>query len=395
MPCVHHEATYSLLPWQRDAYNTWMQNSCRGTIKAATGTGKTLVGIEALIRYSGGHACIVVPTIALMYQWRDEIMKYYPGLTNKIGLVGDGYDQFYHLLVIAVVNSVRDRVIKTPLLIMDEVHRYGSEHNIRFLTAGHFNAILGLSATPERTDGRHEDILRYAPIVYSYEINEAVQDDALSPFHVVFVGVDLDHRDRERYETIQRHIKNSRPADVRSMSFGELDYGLRLAYTERRELLCKCACKKEAAARIIALHYSDKIVVFSEYTDTTDELEKRLSAIYRCVKYHSKLGAKERKRALQVFRDYSPCILITVKALDEGLDVPNANIGIIVAGTKVKRQTIQRLGRILRKKEGKNAIVYVLYCLNTIEYFDMKSKETILRDAADSIEWREITDYEY
>lgn len=395
MQCVHHQPAYSLLSWQRDAYNAWKQCGCRGTIKAATGTGKTLIALEAIRLCNNNSVFVVVPTTALMHQWKNELHAKLGIPLASIGLIGDRYYQPDAPITLAVVNSIRDSTVNKSLLIMEEVHRYGSEHNIRFLTTGTFSYILALSATPERIDGRHEEILRYAPVVYDYEINEAVQDGVLSSFHVVFLGVELDHRDRERYEALQQYIKNNRPADVRSMGFMELDYEMRMAYMKRRKLLSKCICKTQAAARLCAQHSSDKVIVFSEYTDTADELQMRLSANYRCVKYHSKLAREERKRALQVFRDYSPCILITVKALDEGLDVPNANIAIIVAGTKVERQTIQRLGRILRKKAGKEAIIYVLYCSNTVEYFDMTNKERMLQDAASSIAWKEIMEYEY
>lgn len=380
-------SSYSLLPWQKEAFAAWKANGKRGTIQAATGSGKTLLGIEAIKENIAGSVLIVVPTIPLQKQWKNEIVQKLKISEDMVGYVGNGFFDFDRNIIIAVVNSIRNLEPKKDLLILDEIHHYGSVENIKFLRSGKYTHVLGLSATPEREDGAHEEILKNAPIVYRYGTEKAIQDKTLSPFSLIFQGVELSQAERREYDKIHEYLK-ANPTDWNKYSFSEISPQLKRAYLARKHILHESLSKLETAASIIKEHEHEKIIVFSEFTKSVDALEHAVRKTRPVFKYHSNLPKAFRAAHLQAFRDCTNSVLISAKSIDEGVNVPDANIGIIIAGSKTTRQTVQRLGRILRKRDGKKAVIYVLYCRDTVETFDMRKKEQMLRGAADSIEWR-------
>lgn len=381
------KGVYKLLQWQQEALDAWKNNGRRGTIQAATGTGKTVVGLEAIRQNGAGSVLIVVPTIPLQKQWKEEIIQKLGISEEIIGFVGNGFEDFDKNIIIAVVNSIRNLEPKKDLLILDEAHRFGSVENIKFLRSGKYTHVLGLSATPERADMAHEEILRYAPIVFKYGIEKAIGDKIISPFSLIFLGVELSQPEREEYENIEKYIK-ANPTDWKKYTFSEIPPQLKRAYLARKHVLQNSHAKIEAAEKIILQHEQEKIIVFSEYTATVDELERTIRAKRPCFKYHSNIPKTLRAAQLNAFREGRNAVLLTAKATDEGFNVPDASIGIVIAGSKTDRQIIQRLGRILRKRDGKPAFIYVLYCKKTVENFDMQKKEELLGGAADSIEWR-------
>lgn len=378
---------YKLLQWQQEAFSAWKANGRRGTIQAATGTGKTVVGLEAIRQNGAGSVLIVVPTIPLQKQWKEEIIQKLGISKDIIGFVGNGFEDFDKNIIIAVVNSIRDITLNKTLLILNEIHHYGSTENIKILRSGTFAHILGLSATPERADEPHEEILKYAPIVYKYGVEKAIGDKVLSPFSLIFQGVELTQAERREYDNIQEYLK-ANPTDWNKYAFSEISPQLKRAYLARKHILQENLSKLEAVSSIIKEHGDEKIIVFSEFTKSVDALERAIRTTRPCYKYHSNLPKAFRAAHLKAFRESTNSVLISAKAIDEGVNVPDANIGIIIAGSKTTRQTVQRLGRILRKKDGKKAVIHVLYCRNTVETFDMRKKEQMLRGAADSIEWR-------
>lgn len=225
------------------------------------------------------------------------------------------------------------------------------------------------------------------PIVYRYDVAAAIADKILCGFSLKFVGVTLASTERMEYDDIEKYLREH-PTDWNLQRFENLPYAMKKAYLKRKMLLQDSTAKIQAAAALIMQHPGEKIIIFSEFTRTADAIEGMVRPMRPCFKYHSNIPAALRALSLKAFRDGIDGVLLTARALDEGLDVPNASVAVIVAGSKTARQAIQRLGRILRQQAGKHAIIYLLYCKDTVEYFEMERKENILGDAAKSVEWR-------
>lgn len=366
--------------WQREAYIKWKQNGYRGTIKGSTGSGKTILGLKAIKQHPNESVLIVVPTLVLQEQWKNEISDKVSS-KRKVGLVGGGINE-YRQVTIAVVNSIRNvEGMKHDILIMDEIHRFGSMENQKFLTRGYFPYILGLSATPERTDSMVLDI--YAPIIYEYTRAEGIQDGMLSPFSVVFKGIELNPEESKQYNKLQAHINRVRPVGYLG-SFAQLPYQLRNSYMKRRKILNESEHKLTETVHLVDKHKDEKIIIFTE----TKKMANGLGIMLEDAEvYHSGIQSEVRKAVIERFESGITKVIVTVKALDEGLNVKNCNIGIVVAGNKMERQTVQRIGRILRNVKDKHAILYFLYGENTVDVQAMKSKALWFKKDAASVKW--------
>ena len=140
---------------------------------------------------------------------------------------------------------------------------------------------------------------------------------------------------------------------------------------KRKSLVCLASARTTCTCDLIArLDDSEKIIIFSERTKQADELYQLLQKSYpeKVGRYHSKMGKWANRNVLDRFREGSVRILIACKAIDEGIDVPDASVGIIMSGTSTQRQRIQRLGRIIRKNNGKErSALYYLHITETSE----------------------------
>ena len=380
-----------LKAWQSKADKRWEENLYKGTVEAATGTGKTYLGLAVVDRFKvyiidperSERMLIVVPTIALQHQWQQELLKVVDA--KYVGLFGGGEKDIHMPIVVAVVNSLRNKELDFEYLILDEIHRMFSKENFTFIKNGTFNKILGLSATPERTDELENEILKaYAPVVYRYKRKAAIEDKVLSNYSVEFRGIDLTLDERARYEIYEDVISNLMYKN-KGKAFMALPYKLRVAITNRKILINNASQKIIESAEIVKSHPKHKIIMFSESIKTADSMAE---LIEDSVVYHSKVKASERQPVIEKFRNGEARVLITVRALDEGLNIPNCDMAVVAAGNSVPRQTIQRIGRILRKSKGKHAKIIFLYCKGTSEVGKMKTKQEMFKTDATSIVWK-------
>lgn len=409
--------------WQEECLKRWIDSGGRGMVQAVTGSGKTrlaLCAIDALEHKLSRKVLvkIVVPTSALMRQWEKAL---YAHLTekdgsadrNQISLRGGGRkgptDRKH---MIYVVNSARYELARqilaqlnsgeTVFLVADECHHYASGENrliFEFLTrldpAKSDYYSLGLSATlPSGQDGR---VLTDAlgPRIYSYGMRMASKMKTVCPFDIFHISLRFQREEREQYEELSEKIQicynwlrkavpflgkmsqKERFEELRRLSVGKdrkvakqaINY-MNLTY-KRKSLVCLASARVSCAEELIRrIDSTEKILIFSERIAQAEELYRVLyrhnpGRIGRC---HSEMGEQANRNNLERFRTGEIRILITCKSLDEGIDIPDASVGIILSGTAAQRQRTQRLGRIIRKREGKTrASLYYLHIEETSE----------------------------
>lgn len=401
-----------LYPWQEKCLEHWFTNQGRGIVQAATGTGKTLLALTAANRLdreqnSEMRIKIVVPTGALLRQWDQALVQFLidSGCADKIeanrqiGLRGGGFRMTPdHKYMIYVINSARYELARqilsdlrsglTVLLIADECHRYESEQNrliFEFLPhtgdyADHFFS-LGLTATLPAGQAKSylESVL--GKRIYTLGITQASKLQNVCQCDIFHIELPFQPEESEEYEeitdqmTVQyRRLLKAFPV-LKDMSQKErfemlrslagdknrqvsepASLYMRLTY-KRKGLVCMAASRIACACDLVTrLSATDKILIFGERINQAEELYRLLSKRYhgKVGRYHSQMGQQANQNTLNRFRDGDIRILITCKALDEGLDVPDVTVGIILSGTSIQRQRIQRLGRIIRKSEGKD-----------------------------------------
>lgn len=370
-----------LLKWQEKAWKAWNDSGRRGTIAASTGSGKTHIGLKLLEAYPSSTSLIVVPTIFLCEQWFERIEQH---LGMRVGRVGGSHHDINCRIIIAVVNSIREIPnIKRDILILDEVHRYGSTVNRKFIKQGWFSAILGLSATPKNEDEEKNKIIEYyAPIVYEYNLKDAIKDRVISKYSINFVETKLKRSERIQYTRIQNYINAKRPWRFGG-NFAQLPFYLKKAYADRKNIANNAVNKIKLVDAIVKRHSKHKIIVFTESIAQANAISETVDEPHAV--YHT--GVKHRDIQLEKFRNDEVRVLIACRCIDEGMDIPEASVGIIASGNKVGRQQIQRLGRIVRKQEGKHSRLYILYARQTTENSDAIKKKELLKEGATKINW--------
>ena len=414
-----------LYGWQEECLKRWFDHNSRGIVQAVTGSGKTMLALTAMSRLErqlGGRlrVKIVVPTGALMRQWKQALQEHLTdepqiqtAVRSGIGLRGAGFkcasDCKY---MIYVINSARYELARqilgelrqgeNVLLIADECHHYESEQNrliFEFLPyikerEDHFFC-LGLSATlPSGSSLRYLTSVLGRKI-YHYGLKEASVGNTISPCNIYHISLSFRADERAEYEELTEQItllygklRKAYPS-LHTLSPKELFEELRRIAGSKNHRLARTASsymnltfiRKRlvalASARLICacdlvdrLDKKEKIIIFGERISQADELYTLLqnTCPEKVGRFHSQMGSQANKNTLERFRAGSIRILIACKAIDEGLDVPDASVGIILSGTSSQRQRIQRLGRIIRRKaEGEKASLYYLHIEETSE----------------------------
>lgn len=391
-------------------------------VQAVTGSGKTLLALTAASRLESElnqelRVKIVVPTSALMRQWNCALKEFLGGsgkeLQKEIGLRGAGskFSGSRHYMIY-VINTARYELArqiltelqegKSVLLIADECHRYESGQNrLIFEFLPHMKPYenrffsLGLSAT--LPSGRAQSYL--ASVLgrrsYHYGMLEAASMNTVCPYDIYHVELSFLDGESEEYEELSERMNYLYRGLIRTQP-GLKDMGakelfdtlrllagsrepktaktaslyLRLSY-KRRSLVCLASSRVSCACALLKrLPEKEKVLIFGERISQAEELYRLLQEQFpgRVGRFHSKMGQTANQNVLNRFRDGEIRILIACKAIDEGLDIPDASVGIILSGTSVQRQRIQRLGRIIRKAEGKErSSLYYLHLSGTSE----------------------------
>jgi len=369
-------SSYRLRAYQREALDAWRAADERGVLELPTGSGKTVIGLAA-IEALGTATLIVVPTIDLLEQWRGELETEFD---VPIGQLGGG-TQRLGAITVATYDSAYLRAEEISdrfgLVIFDEAHHLGGEgfRDVARLLAA--PARLGLTATFERPDGGHEVIadLVGEPV---YRLDpEDLAGEHLAPYDVKRIEVGLTDAERETYEANQETFTDYLASSDLQLTSGS-DYRklvmrsgsdprareALLAKERAREVVRTADRKVEVLADLLDRHADDRVIGFAATTDFVYELSERF--LRPAITHET--GTRERREILERFRAGTYSTVLTANVLDEGIDVPAANVGIVLAGSGSQREFTQRLGRILRPTEdNRRALLYEVVCTDTAE----------------------------
>lgn len=362
--------------YQRAALAAWMEADRRGVVVLPTGSGKTLVALLAIAQV-GVWTLIVVPTLDLLAQWRRAVRDVLGAPAEAVGIYGGGKQEIAPVTIITYDSAALHtrQLNRFGLLVFDEVHHLPAS-SYRLAAEGTVAPYrLGLSATPERTDGLETDLLELVgPIVFARTPNELKRH--LASFREERVTITLDTQERAAYAAAlatyrdyvrRHHLRIASPEDFQrriiwpSASNPEARIAM-LAHRQARRLAFNAAAKVQTVWALLTRHRRDRVIVFSEFNSVVEELSRTL--LLPCITH--KTPADERAALLDGFRTGRYSKLVTGRVLNEGVDVPDANVAIVLSGSGTRREYVQRLGRVLRPKDGP-AVLYELVTEETTE----------------------------
>lgn len=365
-------------PYQDDALAAWLAAEGRGVVVLPTGAGKTVLALMAIERLKL-RTLVVVPTIELLYQWHAAAIERLGLPKSKVGIIGDGRRERRAVTIITYASAAMPNapIEETGLLICDEAHHLPSPSYRRIAERAGAPYRLGITATPERSDGADgalEGLL--GPVVFHRTPEELSREGHLAKFKEKRIYVDLQPEEALRYGVLMSEWKwflaRNRGLLARGGDFfGELirrsgsDPAARQAlraHHQARMIALNAEAKLGEVARLLERHRADKVLVFSEYTALVDRIGHALAL--PALTYRT--AGDERKHILQAFRRGAYSKLVAGRVLNEGVDVPDANVAIVVSGNSTPREHIQRLGRIIRPKQGE-ATLYELVTRYTSE----------------------------
>jgi len=384
--------------WQREAVEAWVSADHRGIVGVVTGAGKTVFAELCMLRFRAGspsgRVVIIVPTLALLDQWFVSLREDLHVPEDEIATYsGEGRASEPKPVNLVVLNTARDAAPEIAssgptFLIVDECHRAASPENLKSLEGDH-EATLGMSATPERDyDDWLDEVLipRLGQIVYRYDYQQARVDGVIAPFDLVNVEVELNEREQAAYGVLSNRVARL----IRRRADGEdVDGQLRRTLQSRAAVSATASMRVPAAVRLVERHRGDRTLVFHERIANAEAIYRFLeSRGGRATIYHSGVDPAVRRDNLRLFRRGVFDVLVTCRALDEGVNVPETRVAVIASSTASVRQRIQRLGRVLRPAPGKDAaLVYTVFATDV-------ERRRLEQDAgaagADSVEWMRV-----
>ena len=367
----------SLRSYQKKAIENWITAGKKGCIILPTGSGKTIIAIK-LIEIVNSSTLIVVPTLDLMEQWTKFLSKYFQNL--EIGNIGGGISNITGITVSTYDSAfIRSSFIgnKFAFVIFDELHHLAAP-GYRTIAEQFISPYrLGLTATYEREDNLHLDFPRLVGgIVYQSSVNELAKDKHIASFIVEKRYVKLlPEEEIEYHKNYDQYLSYLQELGIRYgqiglqkliMISGKNQYARNalLARNKALDIALNSESKIEELRKILIENPQMKTIIFTQH----NKLVYLISNKFLIPFITHKSSKQEREDALNGFRDGRYRVLVTSKVLDEGVDVPDAELGIIVSGTGSKREFIQRLGRLLRTKpNNKNAKLIEIIASGTSE----------------------------
>lgn len=367
---------------QEESLKAWLRNKGKGCIEGCTGYGKTRIGLNAIERvrtkYPNLSVLVVVPTDVLKQQWTKLIDKRGLGFNCKV----------------VIINTASKQQEQCDLLILDEIHKFAADQFSQVFKTVKYKLILGLTATIERLDGKHELIKKYCPVVDTVPIEVAKLNGWVSDFteyQVIITAKDIDNYRQYNKEFIQHFeffnfdfnlamsmigsngIKNrldyrnilcpNGTKDERSKILKEIIYhsmGFMHALQNRKKFIHNHPQKIEVAREIIKYRSDKKIITFSANT-------KMAEAIGIGYVYTGKEGKKKNRITIDEFIQLEKGVINSCKLAIEGFDCPGLSVGIVLGVDSSATKAIQSTGRVVRKEGSKYSEMFTLVIENTVE----------------------------
>jgi superfamily II DNA or RNA helicase len=327
----------------------------------------------------GARTLVVVPTIELLRQWRTGLTEQLGVPAESVGVIGGGSHELRPITIITYQSAVSPArsLPDFGLVIFDEVHHLPAasyRHIPRKVGAPY---VLGLSATTERMDGRERDLEELAgPEVYRKLPAELAREKHIASFAEKRLYVDLSSEERARYEQAVAeyrwymagrlgHVAPGPAAFQDLIRRSATDPAARRAlqaHHQARLIALNAQAKVSLVGELLQKHRDEKVIVFSEFNAIVETISRHL--LLPSITY--KTPARERRLVLERFRAGRYSKLVTGRVLNEGVDVPDASVAIVVSGSAATREYIQRLGRVLRPK-SQQAVLYEIVSRGTTE----------------------------
>jgi superfamily II DNA or RNA helicase len=362
-------------PYQHEAIEEWKRAGFCGVVVLPTGAGKSLVAQMAVERVKRS-TLVVVPTLDLMNQWYDLLLSCFQA---EVGLIGGGYFEVGALTVTTYASAFRfmERLgNRFGLVIFDECHHLPGNifRHAAEMCIAPFR--LGLTATPEREDGADSLLEQLVgPLIFRRETHE-LAGEYLSDYTVVRLRVELSAEERAAYERerdIFRAFLKDKGIGLSSLRGWQMfvaasarsSEGRRamMAYRESRRIALGTDSKLRVLGELFQRHRREKVLIFT----AENEMVYRISRQFLVPAITHATGVKERRAWLEAFNGGEVLALATSKVLNEGVNIPDASVAVVLSGSGSTREHIQRLGRILRKFPGKEAILYEVVTQDTTE----------------------------
>ncbi|WP_420594256.1 DEAD/DEAH box helicase family protein [Deinococcus sp.] len=360
---------------QKEALAAWKAANRRGVVVLPTGAGKTYVA-ELALRQTPRSCLICVPTIDLLHQWYSGLLAAFPDAS--IGLLGGGSHDQTPILVSTYDSAAihaEELANRYAFHVYDEAHHLPAAFTRVIAELGLAPYRLGLTATPKRSDGRESDLATLiGPTVYQKAPSE-LMGGALAEYQEVRIMVRLSVHEQARYDELIQ-LRN----DFLRINFIKLGSvegwtkfvqasgsvpGRRamLAHREARGLAYGTDAKLRVLEEVLVNHFGARTLIFTDDNLTVYKVSREF--LIPAITHQTPV--KERHELLQKFKSGEYKTLVTSRVLNEGVDVPEASVAVVLSGTATEREHIQRLGRILRQAKNKKAVLYEVVTENTSE----------------------------
>ncbi len=359
---------------QKEALEAWFESGSRGQIVMPTGTGKTEVALAAMTA-SDDAVLVVAPVRDLMYQWHRRIML---RTGFEAGVLGDSIYDVRPVTVTTYDSAyihMADIGARFGLIVFDEEHHLPGRCLREAAMLSTAPKRLGLTATPERADGLHEDLeWLVGPVVFNMPLPRAA-GRTIADYDVVRIPVALKPDEQARYDEaageIRDYMREKNKGGVRyTMKDLCADTGadpearkVQKYYRIKQDIEDRAEEKLRVLEDLFKLHAPDRIIVFAGSNNMAMDVSRRF--LVPAILDHSR--RKERTAVLDGFSSGSFPVLVANQVLDEGVDVPSAKVAVVIGGQASTRQAKQRLGRILRKSGRSRAVLYEVVCEGTGE----------------------------
>lgn len=362
-----------LRPHQRAVLASWEDLGHRGLVEHATGSGKTITGLTAVRKAldAGNAVLILVPAIALLEQWQRQLAVHAD--LGSVLLAGGGHNEWKkgailrnflspgrRRIVLATIDTAASREFTTRLaginslfLMVDEVHNVGTPGRRRILQEIDATWRLGLSATWQRegdvegTAAIHDYFKHVLEPVYT--LTDAINDGHLCKYRYVVHELALDPEEQEQWLAETKRI-----GQALGRTHGELTESVRQILIRRARIVKRATSKTALAAKVLAENFREGDA-WLVYCDGTGQLREVRQAIesrgLACMEYHRQVSGDESQSLAEFER--SGGILLAIKCLDEGVDIPRIDHALILASSTTRREFIQRRGRVLRTADRK------------------------------------------